>query len=155
MSSFRSSRWHGGTVGLQPVKPRATRWRSDDLSGPLPTRVMQNLVTAIQSLPVRGPWPETDEEAWWEAVLTDWRTRPSNAKKLPNKDAALRLDRQPGEALTFSCEHCGQSATFTVAELCQNYGPDRNVRTVGVEVIKCKDKRVRREGYDCPISYRG
>jgi hypothetical protein len=114
---------------------------------------VKGLVAAIKSLPVHGPWPEIDEEAWWGSVLTDWRQRPSNTKRLPDKGAALRLDQLPLKAVTFSCKQCKRSVTLTVVDLCRTFGPDRNVRTVGAEVVACGDKRSRREGYECPITY--
>jgi hypothetical protein len=154
MKPPRSSRWNVSALGIKPVQPpRSTRWLSNDLSGPLPARVVQNLVVAIKSLPTRGLGPEIDEEAWWQSVLTDWRGRPSNAKRLPNKEADLRLDRVRVNSLTFSCKQCGHSVTLTVAELCRTFGPDRNVRTIRGAVIKCNDKRARRDGYECPITY--
>jgi hypothetical protein len=136
-------------------RPLRTRWRSRDLKGPLPDRVVRGLVAAIRSLPTRGPWPEVDEEAWWSDVLLDRRLRPSSDMRLSAKgeDARLRLDRMPCKLLTFVCQHCRQETTRTVAELMQTFGADRNVRTIGREILKCGDKRAWREG-DCPIAYR-
>jgi len=118
-------------------------------------RVVRALVTAIKSLPPRGPWPEVDEKAWWADVLADRRLRRSTAKALSDRadDARQRLDRLPARSLTFSCKQCGQHATLTIAELIQTFGADRNVRTVGRHVLRCRDKRVRREGEACPITY--
>jgi hypothetical protein len=115
---------------------------------------VRSLVDVIKSLPARGPWPEVDEEAWWSEVLTDSRLRLPSAKRLENKTASFRLDQQTAEALTFSCERCHEQATVTVAELIRAFGRDRNVRTIGQEVLKCPNKRARREGYGCPVTYR-
>lgn len=140
-------------VGSRPASRRRLRWRSRDLSGPLPARVVRSLVDAIKSLPARGAWPEMDEEAWWSDVLTDSRLRLPTAKKLADKTASLRLDQQTAEALTFSCERCHEQATVTVADLIRTFGPDRNVRTIGHHAMKCPNKRGRREGEECPVSY--
>jgi hypothetical protein len=154
----KESRYHVQAVGLAHLPRRSirTRWRSHDLKGPLPTRIVHSLVAAVQSLPARGPWPEVDEEAWWKDVLTDRRLRPSSEKKLYEKseDAKLRLDRLPCRSLTFSCKYCRQEIKLTIAELIKTLGSDRNVRTIGRELIKCRDKRSRREGDACPITYR-
>jgi hypothetical protein len=152
----KGSRWAMQQVGRPPMPRRQrTRWRSKDLKGPLPARVVRGLLIAIQSLPARGPWPDIDEEAWWRDVLVDRRLRPSSDNRLSAKsaDAWLRLDRMPCRSLTFACKHCRQEAKFTVAELMQAFGGDRNVRTIGREVLKCGDKRAWRES-DCPIAYR-
>jgi hypothetical protein len=103
---------------------------------------------------MRNPWPEVDEE-WWKDVLADRRLRRSTAKSLSEKDedAGQRLDRLPVKSLTFSCEWCGQHATLKVAELIRMFGRDRNVRSIGRHVLKCKDRRSRREGEECPIKW--
>jgi len=153
-SSSRYDVWRDAPA-RRPPRPERKRWRSRDLKGPLPTRVTRNLLAAIRSLPVRGPWPEIDEEAWWKDVLMDRRLRPPSALRLPAKseDARLRLDRMPCKSLTFTCAHCRQTATFPVAELMRTFGADRNVRTVGRQAIKCKTTALMRERA-CPISYR-
>jgi hypothetical protein len=154
---MNSTRWSVAGLGLHPTaRPRPLRWRSHDLTGPLPMRVVRNLETAIKSLPARGPWPQIDEEAWWADVLTDTRLRSPSAKKLAEKsqDANFRIDRCPAKSLTFSCKRCGEEVTLAVNELCRKFGSDRNVHTIGQEVLKCPDGRSRREGYECPIKYR-
>jgi len=151
-----NSRWHVSQLGVRPTaRARPARWRSRDLRGPLAPSVVRALVTVIRSLPTRGPWREADEEAWWADVLTDRRLRRSTAKTLSEKDddARQRLDRLPARSLTFSCKWCGERATFTVAELIQTFGADRNVRTVGRHVLRCRAKGARREGEECPITY--
>ncbi len=145
-----------GRLGITPaLRPRPARWRSRDLKGPLPVQVVRALETAIRSLPARGPWPEIDEEAWWKDVLADRRARPPAPKTLSEKhaQAALRLDRLPTKSLTFACARCGRSITVTVVALCARFGTDRNVKTIGQEVLACKDKAWRRDGGECPISY--
>jgi hypothetical protein len=104
---------------------------------------------------VVGPWPEVDEEGWWREVLADRRLRRSASKSQPEKDedAGQRLDRLPVKSLTFSCEWCGQRTKLTVAELIRMFGRDRNVRSIGRHILKCKDRRSRREGEECPITY--
>lgn len=152
-----TSSYEVGAIGLaaQPRCPLPTRWRSRDLKGPVPGRVVRGLVAAIQSLPQRGSWPEIDEEAWWGDVLSDRRLRPSSDMRLSSKseDARLRLDCMPCKALTFACKHCRQETTITVAELMRTLGPDRNVRTIGRQIIKCKTTALMRE-QACPITYR-
>lgn len=154
----KESRYSVQAVALAhlPRRPIRTRWRSCDLKGPLPARVVSSLLVAIRSLPTHGPWPEIDEEAWWKDVLTDRRLRPSSEKKINEKseDAKFRLDRLPCKSLTFSCKYCRQEINLTIAELMKAFGSDWNVRTIGRDVIKCRDKRVRREGDECLISYR-
>jgi hypothetical protein len=120
----------------------------------LPRATVRALEMAIQSLPTRGPWPEVDEN-WWKDVLADRRLRRSTAKTLSEKgvDAGQRLDCLPVKSLTFSCEWCGQRAKLTVAELIRTFGRDRNVRSIGRHILKCQDKRSRREGEECPITY--
>lgn len=147
-------RWHLQSIGRLPAPRRPNRWRSTDLSGPLPARAVRGLVGAIDSLPRRGPWPEIDEEAWWREVLEAARRRLPTAKKLADKTAKFRLDRQTAESLTFSCERCGAQATVTVADLVKTFGPDRNILTIGQHVLKCPNKRDRREGGECPVTYR-
>jgi hypothetical protein len=148
------SRWNLQGVGSRPEPRRRARRRSRDPSGPLPARVVRSLVDAIKSMLARGPWPKIDEEAWWSEVLTDSRLHLPTAKRLENKTASFRLDQQTAEALTFSCERCSQQTTVAVADLIRTFGRDRNVRTVGQEVLKCPNKRARREGYGCPVTYR-
>jgi hypothetical protein len=154
----KESRYSVQAIGLAHLarRPIRTRWRSRDLKGPLPSRVVNNLLVAIRSLPTHGPWPEIDEEAWWNDVLTDRRLRPSSEKKLheKNEDARLRLDRLPCKSLTFSCKYCRHEINLTIAELIKAFGSERNIRTIGRDVIKCMDKRARREGDECPIIYR-
>jgi hypothetical protein len=156
MSAMTDSRWHISRLGNYPTARREpTRWRSRDLRGPLPVRVVHALEVAIRSLPSRGPWPEIDEEAWWKDILTDRRLTRSTAKMLSGRDedARLRLDRCPAKSLTFSCRWCGERSTLTIAELARTFGPDRNVDTIGKDVLKCRHKGSRREGYPCPITY--
>jgi hypothetical protein len=85
----------------------------------------------------------------------DRRLRRSASKLLPEKDedAAQRLDRLLVKSLTFSCEWCGQRTKLTVAELIRMFGRDRNVRSIGRHILKCKDRRSRREGEECPIKW--
>jgi hypothetical protein len=154
MPAMAHSRWHVSQLGVRPTaRARPTRWRSYDLRGPLAPRAVSALVTAIKSLPTRGPWPEVDEEAWWSDVLADRRLRRSTAKALSDKDddARQRLDRLPARSLTFSCKLCGQRATLTIAELIRTFGAERNVRTVGRHVLRCRDKGARREGEDSAV----
>jgi hypothetical protein len=66
----------------------------------------------------------------------------------------LRLDGLPTKSLTLSCARCGRQVTMKVAELCATFDGDRNVKTIGQHVIACKDKAWRRDGGECPISYR-
>jgi hypothetical protein len=155
--SPKNTRWDVARLGITPApRPRRARWRSRDLKGPLPVRVVRALELAIKSLPSRGPWPEIDEEAWWADVLADWRARPPAPKTLSEKhaQAALRLDRLPTKSLTFACARCMRSITVTVADLCARFGTDRNVKTIGQDVLTCKDKAWRRDGGECPVSYR-
>ena len=86
-------------------------------------------------------------------VLADRRLRRSAAKSLSEKDedAGQRLDHLPVKSLTFSCEWCGQCATLKVAELIAMFGRERNVRSIGRHVLKCRDRRSRREGDECPM----
>jgi hypothetical protein len=95
------------------------------------------------------------QEAWWRDVLADRRLRRSSAKTLAEKDenAGQRLDRLPVKSLTFSCAWCGQRTVIKVGELIRMFGRDRNVRTIGRHVLKCPDRRPRREGEECPITY--
>jgi hypothetical protein len=103
----------------------------------------------------RAPWPEVDEEGWWREVLADRRLRRSAAKSLSEKeeDVGQALDHLPVKSLTFSCEWCGQRATLKVAELIAMFGRERNVRSIGRHVLKCRDRRSRREGDECPIIF--
>jgi hypothetical protein len=48
---------------------------------------------------------------------------------------------------------CGERSTLTIAELVRTFGPDRNVDTIGKDVLKCRHKGSRREGYPCPTTY--
>jgi hypothetical protein len=140
----KSTRWD--VARLSPpaaVWPRPIRWRSYDLKGSLPRATTQALVAAVQSLPARGPWPDVDED-WWQAVLADRRR---------NDAAGQRLDRLPVKSLTFKCAWCGQRATLKVDDLIRMFGPDRNVRSIVRHVLNCRDKRSRREGEGCPITY--
>ena len=40
----------------------------------------------------------------------------------------------------------------SVDELIATFGPNANVRTIGRNVLKCRDKRMRRE-VGCPVTY--
>jgi hypothetical protein len=156
MAKDRSTRWDLARHSPAPAaRPRPTRWRSHDLKGPLPRSTVRALEIAIRSLPTRAPWPEVDDEGWWRQVLADRRLRRSAAKSLSEKDedGGHRLDRLPIKSLTFSCEWCGQRATLKVAELIVMFGRERNVRSIGRHVLKCRDRRSRREGGECPITY--
>jgi hypothetical protein len=55
----------------------------------------------------------------------------TDGQEAESKTASFRLDQQTAEALTFSCERCGQHATVPVADLIRAFGRDRNVRTIG------------------------
>ena len=55
--------------------------------------------------------------------------------------------------MTFTCASCGKSNSLDVADLCKSFGADRNIRTIGRYIIRCEDKRRRREGYECDVSY--
>ena len=136
------------------VRPRPRRWRSRDLKGPLPRSTVRALEIAIQSLPTRGHGRRSTRRLV-EEVLADRRLRRSTAKTLTEKDedGGQRLDRLPAKSLTFSCEWCGQRATLKVAELIAMFGRDRNVRSIGRRVLKCRDRRSRRESEECPITY--
>ena len=152
MKGQKGTRWEVSHQSASPaVLPRPMRWRSYDLKGPLPRSTTRALEVAIYSLPAHTPWPALDEEGWWRDVLADRRLRRSSAKALSEKDedAGQRLDRLPVKSLTFSCAWCGQRD----AELIRMFGRDRNVRTIGRHVLKCRDRRPRREGEECPITY--
>ena len=152
----RASRWDQVfTPSVDRAPRRTTRWRSFDLRGPLPLKTTRALEVAIQSLPGNTPWPEIDEEAWWKDVLADRRLRAPRDKRISEQRGAagLRLDCLPCEALSFSCRRCGQQCTATVAELSRRFGSDRNVKTVGTQVLKCPAPHLRREGGECPITY--
>jgi hypothetical protein len=133
-------------LGLpRQVKPPARIWRSIDLKGPLPRETVRALVEAIRSLPQQSPWPEVDD-GWWQSVLNDrWLKRDAVGDQ--------RLDQLPVKSLTFHCKRCGQRAIVKIDELIRMFGPERNVRSVGQHVLSCRDKRLRREGEQCPISY--
>ena len=151
-----SRRWDVARLSAPAAaRARPTRWRSHDLKGPLPRSTVRALEIAIRSLPTRAPWPEVDEEGWWREVLADRPLRRSAAKSLSDKDedAGQRLDHLPVKSLTFSCEWCGQRATVKVAELIAMFGRERNVRSIGRHVLKCRDQRSRREGEECPIIF--
>jgi hypothetical protein len=60
----------------------------------------------------------------------------------------------PTKALAFSCARCGRQVIVDVADLRATFGGDRNVKTIGQHVVGCKDKAWRRDGGECPISYR-
>ena len=140
MANDGNRRWGVARLsGPLHARARPMRWRSRDLKGPLPRATVRALEIAIQSLPTRAPWPEVDEEGWWCEVLADWRLRRSAAKTLPDKDedAGHRLDRLPVKSLTFSCEWCGQRARLKIAELIAMFGRERNVRSIGRQVLKC------------------
>lgn len=51
------------------------------------------------------------------------------------------------------CKQCGQRATVKIDDLIRMYGPERNVRSIGQDALDCPDKRLRREGEQCPITY--
>ena len=156
MAKDRSTRWDLARLSAPPAaRVRPTRWRSYDLKGPLPRATVRALEVVIRSLPTRTPWPEVDEEGWWREVLADRRLRRSATKSLSKKgeDAGLRLGHLPVKSLTFSCEWCGQRATLKVAELIAMFGRERNVCSIGQHVLKCRDRRSRREGDECPITY--
>jgi hypothetical protein len=153
MANDGSRRWDvARRSGPPAVRSRPTRWRTRDLQGPLPRATVR---VAIRSLPTRAPWPEVDEDGWWREVLADRRLRRSAAKPLSDKDedAGQRLDRLPVKSLTFSCEWCGQRARLKIAELIAMFGRERNVRSIGRQVLKCRDRRSLREGDECPITY--
>ncbi len=152
----RNTRWNVARLGApSAAPPRRTRWRSRDLKGQLPQSTVRALEIAIRSLSTRAPWPEVDEEGWWQEVLADRRLKRSTTKTLSEKheEANQRLDRLPVKSLTFSCQWCGQHATLKVPQLIQMFGRDRNVRSIGRHVLKCKDRRPRREGEESPIVY--
>jgi hypothetical protein len=156
MANDGSRRWDVARLSGPPAaRTRPVRWRSRDLKGPLPLSTVRALEIAIRSLPTRAPWPEVDEDGWWREVLRDRRLKRSAAKSLSDKDedAGQRLDQLPVKSLTFSCEWCGQRATLKVGELIAMFGRDRNVRSIGRHVLKCRDRRSRREGEECPITY--
>jgi hypothetical protein len=156
MKGRKSTRWEVSQQSAWPAaRRRPMRWRSYDLKGPMPRSTTRALEVAIYSLPTRTPWPAIDEEAWWRDVLADRRLRRSSAKALSEKDdnAGQRLDRLPVKSLTFSCVWCGQRTVIKVAELIRMFGRDRNVRTIGRHVLKCRDRRPRREGEECLITY--
>ncbi len=149
------TRWEIQALGLRNDGPRKrTRWRSDDLSGALPLKVARALEIAIESLPGNVPWPDIDEERWWREVMHDPRVRAPSQKHLPLDGwrSKYRLDRQQCSQMTFTCAQCQQRRTVTVVDLIKDFGSHRNVATIGNDVIRCSNKRARREGYDCPIS---
>ena len=89
-----------------------------------------------------------------------WKQRRRNfctrfPKPLSERDegAGQRLDHLPVKSLTFSCEWCGQRARLKIAELIAMFGRERNVRSIGRQVLKCRDRRSLREGDECPITY--
>jgi hypothetical protein len=151
------TRWDVAKLGWLPkAQAKPTRWRSRDLKGPLPAHIVRSLEAVISSLPLPGSWAEIDEESWWADVLTDARARTPSEKniQLESRCANLRLDRSPAQSLTFTCHRCGANVTLKLDELNRAFGRDRNVHTIGREVLKCPEKRARREGYECPVTYR-
>ena len=152
MANGGSRRWEVARLSGPPVaRVRTTPWRSRDLKRPLPRATVRALEIAIQSLPKHAPWPEVDEEGWWREMLADRRLRRSASKSLSEKDedAGQRLDHLSVKSLTFSCEWCGQRARLKVAELIALRARS-NVRSIGRHILKCKDRRSRREGEECP-----
>ncbi len=152
----KTTRWDAGRLGVM-LSPqlRPAHWRSRDLKGPPPFHVVRAMETVVKSLPSRGPWSEIDEEAWWKDVLADQRARPPAAKAFSERHAhaALRLDRLPTRSLIFACACCGRHVTVAVADLCARFDPDRNVKTIGQDVLACKEKARRRDCGECPVNY--
>jgi hypothetical protein len=152
----RVNRWEIQALGLRDdrSKPKSRRWRSYDLRGTLPLKTTRTLEIAIQSLPGTVAWPEIDEEAWWRDVLSDARVRVPTRKLLPfdGWHSKFRLDRQQCSSITFACSYCRQRTNVSVAGLIVEFGGSRNVSTLGSDVLKCPNKRARREGYDCPAA---
>ena len=152
----KGTRWDNQALGRRDrERPRQrTSWRSDNLRGALPLKVTRALAIAVESLPGNAPWPDVDEESWWRDVLTDARVRTPTMKNLPLDGwrSKFRMDRQQCSAMTFTCGACKQQRTVSVAELIKDLGGSRNIATIGNDVLLCPNKRVRREGYDCPIS---
>ena len=133
-------------LGL-PRHTKATQvWRSIDLKGPLSREGVRALLEAIRSLPRQSRWPDVDE-GWWQAVLTDRRPRRENA-------VDQRLGQLPVKSLTFECKWCGRHRTVKVDDLIGMFGRDRSVQSIRRHVLDCRDKRARREGEECPITYR-
>jgi hypothetical protein len=120
-------------------------WRSIDLKGPLPRETVRALLSAIRALPRQSPWPDVDE-GWWQAVLTDRRLRRENA-------VDQLLGQLPVKSLTFECKWCGRHTTVKVDDLIGMFGRDRSVESIRRHVLECRDKRSRREGEECPITY--
>lgn len=157
MANGPKGRWEIQAVGPCPAKPRRgtpARWRSYDLRGPLSLKTTLALAIAIHSLPSNLPWPEIDEEAWWRDVLSDARVRTPTMKHLPLDGwrSKFRLDRHQCLSITFTCNQCRQQTTVSVADLIKEFGSGRNVTSIGNDMLKCLNKRARREGYDCPIT---
>jgi hypothetical protein len=81
MAKERNTRWEVQALGQRDQKlSRSTHWRSFGLRGPLPLKTVRALEIAIESLPGNVPWPEVDEEAWWQEVLSDPRVRFADGK---------------------------------------------------------------------------
>jgi hypothetical protein len=134
-------------LGLQRnTKPPTRIWRSTDLKGPLPKETVRALLTAICSLPRQSAWPDVDE-GWWQAILTDRRLRREKA-------VDQLLGQLPVKSLTFECKWCGRHRTVKVDDLIRMFGRDRSVQSIRRHLIDCRDKRSRREGEECPITYR-
>jgi hypothetical protein len=132
-------------LGLPRHTKAPTRiWRSTDLRGPLPRETVRELLSAIPALPRQSPWPNVDE-GWCQAVLTDRRLRREGADQ--------RLDQLPVKSLTFECKWCGRHTTVKVDDLIGMFGRDRSVESIRRHVLECRDKRSRREGEECPITY--
>jgi hypothetical protein len=80
-------------------------------------------------------------------ALISARTVSLGSRRCANPCTAdQRLDHLPAKSLTFKCKWCGRCATAKVDDLIRMFGRERRAQPIGPQVLKCRDKRSRREG---------
>jgi hypothetical protein len=85
-----------------------------------------------------GPLPPVGD-GWWQDVLLDPRAHVPTVARFDGESgfAYLRLDRQHGEELMFTCD-CGRARVWNKAHLVSEFGADANADWLARELSDCR-----------------
>jgi hypothetical protein len=76
--------------------------------------------------------PRDRNEAWWQAVLTDWRLRPRRTRYHFD-----RLGEHSSATIQINCAQCNLRRQFQTSELLALYGPEYRMLYLRYELANC------------------
>jgi hypothetical protein len=95
--------------------------------------------------PTRPFGPRDTSEAWWQAVLADWRVRPRQGRYHFD-----RLGEHAGATIVIECRECTVRREFQTKDLVSLYGAEYRMVYLRYELADCPMGRIFK---DCAVRY--